>query len=103
MTQTIIASIIIATVLSAVGVGVSVQVIDAELERAQGDVASATEASTSNREELVALKAARAVESQRDDERWDDVRASLVKIRGTQEKILLRLPDRWRQPDGRRR
>jgi hypothetical protein len=99
MLQTVITSVVIASLLSAGGAYVSTSVMSAELDRAQADLTSAEVTITLNREQLVALKAAKAVADERDDQRWDDVKQELSKIRVTQGKILLALPERWRESD----
>lgn len=101
--QTVITSVIVASLLSGGGVFVSVKVMGADLDRAKTDLAEAETTIRTNREELVALKAAKGVSDERDAQRWDDVKAELIKIRSTQEKILRALPDRWRAAEPGRR
>lgn len=88
MLQTVITSVIVASLLSGGGVFVSVKVMGADLDRAKTDLAEAETTIRTNREELVALKAAKSVSDERERERWDDVKGELVKLRSNQTKIL---------------
>ena len=99
MVQSVITSVVVATLLSAGGVFVSVKVMGSELDRAQRDLEATAATVTTNREELIGLKAAKKVADERDVERWEAVKTELENIRVIQGQILGALPDRWRSSD----